>query len=1118
MSPEAFGKITDRLDVTLVALVLLFAVLVASFPVRNSDFWQHLATGRLIAHGQYEIGKDPFTFTAADVRWVNHSWLFSLALYLIHGAGQWGGVALIVLKGLAVAALAGMMLAVSRNSGQRWLISGVCTAVALLTMGPRLLLQPVVVSYLFLGLTLLVLRWPQLCPAPANPKAPRSYRCFWLLVPLFALWVNCDQWFFLGPVAAGLWWLGEYLQDSLSTDRKRPRRPDELRTLGYAVLAGVAACLLNPHHVFAFTLPAQLGFGDAKEALKNDEQLKVLFLSPLDGDYWTSSHGLSAPGIAYFVLLGAGVVSFTLSYNTLRWPRVLLFVAFGLLSIYHARAIPFFAVVAGPITALNLLDYLTETFGGEAEPDRHRQYWTLGRAVALAAALALVVCTIPGWTQTRPYDAHHVGWEIIPDASLERTCKQIAEWRDAGLLREDARWFNVSPEVVSYMAWYCPGERGFLDLRLALFDAAAKDYEDAREELAGVYLRKQLIKDRQQNPRPTSGAWKQVFENHKIDYAIIYAYDTNGVRLPLLIQLSEPEEFTLYHLDGHTLVSGWNKQRDKDAEARRRNEQLKLDLDARAFGENAAQAPRKRPERAPARFEWYMSLWQTPPPHQHEVDAAGMYYFYYNQLRLRWQQREGERARRMQQRKIAALPVLFSTGQVALNVLFDRRSPLYDKSFDQQDPGPTPAPLYLALRDLRRSLHANPDDAAAYLELGKLYFELFWQNSVETRASGQGFPHVAVIRLAQGAWALNKAIELNPDLGEAHALLADWYSLGRDPNMNVPDLVDFSLPRGGTTYLDVELRHRRERLRIAREIAARNATETDGAAEGEAADVRKESARAQEESLKREEQALDKLSSEVKSRQNQLEVQAANKSVVERAQIALQLGLADEALKVLSESKNTEELYVGEGTKRYPLGAVLLVKIKFSLGQGDDVRRELLEGKRLDWGLLPEYGVSCHQWFRLLAAAASGDYDEADDALEVMADSGAWLQGADRIAAMQRVAQLRYPATGTNVFGRLNDYAFGQLTAATDFSALRGWLALEAGDTVAARKHFEAVRDRAARRERRLAPSAAVGVTFPAERATYSVAVTRPDGVALRSWQLADYGLFLLNSVAAKGR
>src|SRR5436189_162996 len=82
--------------------------------------------------------------TAEGVRWVNHSWFYDLVVYLIYGAGESAGVVLIVLKALAVTALAGVMLVLSRNSGQRWLIAGVCTAVAMLAAGPRLLFQPVV--------------------------------------------------------------------------------------------------------------------------------------------------------------------------------------------------------------------------------------------------------------------------------------------------------------------------------------------------------------------------------------------------------------------------------------------------------------------------------------------------------------------------------------------------------------------------------------------------------------------------------------------------------------------------------------------------------------------------------------------------------------------------------------------------------------------------------------------------------------------------------------------------------------------------------------------------------------------------------------------------------------
>jgi hypothetical protein len=54
-------------------LTLVFAFLIASFAVRNADFWLHLATGRLIADGGYHAGIDPFASTTEGMRWVNHS-------------------------------------------------------------------------------------------------------------------------------------------------------------------------------------------------------------------------------------------------------------------------------------------------------------------------------------------------------------------------------------------------------------------------------------------------------------------------------------------------------------------------------------------------------------------------------------------------------------------------------------------------------------------------------------------------------------------------------------------------------------------------------------------------------------------------------------------------------------------------------------------------------------------------------------------------------------------------------------------------------------------------------------------------------------------------------------
>src|SRR5947209_15409150 len=83
-------------DAVLAALVLTFAFLAASFAARNSDLWLHLATGRLLAHGDYTFGTDPFAYTTPGIYWANHAWLFDLLLYAGHQA--LGGAALVALK------------------------------------------------------------------------------------------------------------------------------------------------------------------------------------------------------------------------------------------------------------------------------------------------------------------------------------------------------------------------------------------------------------------------------------------------------------------------------------------------------------------------------------------------------------------------------------------------------------------------------------------------------------------------------------------------------------------------------------------------------------------------------------------------------------------------------------------------------------------------------------------------------------------------------------------------------------------------------------------------------------------------------------------------------------
>ncbi len=107
-----------RLDALLVALVLVLAFLASCTPVRNSDFWMHLASGRLLAHGNFSFGDDPFVYTTTSP-WVNHAWLFDLALYALYQTV--GGVGLVLAKALLVVGMAEMLCRIRQTGSPVWL-------------------------------------------------------------------------------------------------------------------------------------------------------------------------------------------------------------------------------------------------------------------------------------------------------------------------------------------------------------------------------------------------------------------------------------------------------------------------------------------------------------------------------------------------------------------------------------------------------------------------------------------------------------------------------------------------------------------------------------------------------------------------------------------------------------------------------------------------------------------------------------------------------------------------------------------------------------------------------------------------------------------------------------
>jgi hypothetical protein len=1083
--PEVLRRRMRWLDGLLVLLLLTFAFLSASFPIAHSDFFLHAATGRLIAQGEFSFGSDPFTFGSEGRYWVNHSWLFDLLVYSVYRIPAYGGTLLVVVEGLLVALVAWIMLLVARPAGQRLWLPASCVALALLALSPRLLLTPTIFSYLFLALTLWLL---------VRPGGTASTRSWWLIPVVCLLWANMDSWFLLGPITVALFLLGELAQRFAKDRSGQEGTTGRLGQLALVLLVSVAACLATPYHVRGLILPPALGYSEAGSILR--QEFRGLYLLPWEKGYFQRGLGLSAAGLAYFPLVLLGVLSFGLTFGTWRWWRVLVWLSFLVFSSCNFRAISFFAVVAGPITALNFADFAAGRFGTELRLEPGWRRWSLsGRLLTLLAAVLLVLGTIPGWLQAEPYHLRAVGWSVRPDPSLKQVALQIKRWREEGLIQPGQHWFNTRPEMVSYLAWYCPGEKGFLDMRLALYSKeVAEDYQRVRRALAGS-----------ENPEGKEHgefAWRDVFTSREVRFLLFDSYDPARDLTSFLRLYGSPEEWVPCYLGGRVAVFGW-----RGTEKRGKGQPfvgMAVDFQQRAFGPNAERAPTQRAQ-PPQPRAWWREFWTVRRPDsaaagtvlQHTIRFHAFNPRYRNRLRLEWQgmilaSLVGTAAGPAGPLcNGTLLPWRINATYWHLLHRYPPRSPeeppdKLDREFISwmgryemaQNAGP-PDSLYLAIRAARRALVENPSESRTYLVLAESYKLLATRTRERNRTQGI-LPHVAEIRQTQLAYAFNQVLRLEPApqiAQAAHLGLVELYAPPR--------------------YFELRIHHFKEYLRISRQVGS----------------LLRVPPEKYKEVLTSLEAGLKQAKRELENKQDQFEVTAANKPVLQKAQIAMQHGLCETAIKLLLEA-DVEELH-DKRNPRVRIGAAMLLQLLLAVGRLDEVREALNPDPtnadafdKRSLGALST-GIPAYEWFQIQLAAGCGDYATADRYFgELLA------QATSTRAVYYRLAQLdilSYRQAAARSGGALDmvalavgDFLLREATQATrlpwqirrhfpfplqppyglrlprsdltwtqaaricieivqheaDLRTLRGWLALEAGDIATARRQLDLVMQR----------------------------------------------------------
>lgn len=690
----------------------MFGIFLASFPARNIDVWEHLARGRDLLRGA--DGLSP-------------TWLYDLAAYVVFSAG--GGVTLAAVKALLSGIAAILLLRIASRSGGWW-IPLVVTGLTVLAMASRLLLQPATVSVLFLVLTFwLLLR-------EKDWSSERGAFPSWRLVVLFIVWANVDGRFVLGLGFVALTWMGRALDARSAGGLGR-----------VAILVG-ASCL-SPSHINGLRPPAELRTAVAalRGGIAGDGQVN----SPFDPAYLEIFRD-SPAALAYYPLLALGLLSFVVGRRDWRWAWFLPWLGFAVVSGLQVRLVPYFAVVAGPVTAWNLHAFFSRR--ASSAPVRSR-FQPVGLAFAVLPAAAFLISSWTGWLQGPPFQPRR--WAVETPTGLERGAEFQSRTHAHGLWPPETRTLHGSADTAAAFAWFCPEDPGIRDDRLV----------------------GQLI-----NPGGTEGA-RQRLRELGVTRVAVFAGDSGTAAL-LKRLLAGPNEWPLLNMAGGVAVFGWHDP-DKPAAP---FTGWALDFDRLAFKpESHEVAPAAR---TPGQRRWWDAFWKrTPSAHPPGRDEAT--------ILLR-------KVEAVVQTAPARHHIAWELGQTAGLVgaasAWTGIGGLYDASLrvallrpPVTETGPLPeitqltialrrqfefergdAPVglvYASIRAARRAVADNPTDPSSHLALGLAYGELV--RLTAERSWAARFPELIRLRQIQASAALNRALELNPKLAIAHLELANLY-------------------------------------------------------------------------------------------------------------------------------------------------------------------------------------------------------------------------------------------------------------------------------------------------------------------------------------------------------
>jgi hypothetical protein len=346
-----------------VAACVAAAVVVAAVtaPIQDKDVWQHLAVGRALWQLHTVPHTDLWTWPGYGTPYLLPSWLFRALLWPFWAVG--GLVGLYGWRWLTTLAAFAILWRTARRSGATGVAPLLMLVWCALFYRQRTQMRPDTLVAVLLAAELWVLE--------ARRHGARVHPAW--LVAIGWAWVNAHisyPLFFLVGVA--------FLADALwRAYRRKPGAHEQPRTLALALLAALAAGVLNPFGLAALAQPFEYLLHGSHEII----YLNIIELRPLLWG-WNVRNGLVA-----FLVLVPLLAAWRARREGPDLAQWLLVPALAIQMVLSQRFIGYFALVAAPFAARDL--------GVALRGVRWPARLTSPAARALLAAAACVAIALP---------------------------------------------------------------------------------------------------------------------------------------------------------------------------------------------------------------------------------------------------------------------------------------------------------------------------------------------------------------------------------------------------------------------------------------------------------------------------------------------------------------------------------------------------------------------------------------------------------------------------------------------------------------------------------------------------------------------------------------------------